>query len=243
MHGPSWRRPAIYPARVAVGVWLLVAAAACVGAGDDAEFVPIFNGRDLEGWDGAPGYWFVENGLLTGRTTADRPLKRHSYLIWRGGPLDDFELRLAFRLRSGNSGVQYRGRDLGDHDVAGYQCNIQTAKPGATAVLEEMKNGRGGRLAEVGKRVEIAPHGERVVTGQTGDSLQIESTLDRRGWNQLTIIARGDRLIHKLNGRVAIDVTDRQEGKAARSGILALQLHSGKPMTVEFKDIRLARRP
>jgi hypothetical protein len=100
-----------------------------------------FNGEDLTGWDGAEGLWRVSNGTIIGETTSKRPLEHHSYLIWRGGEVEDFELRLKFRIsrQRGNSGVQYRSRDLGNHNVAGYQCNIQTTRPGATAVLEEMK--------------------------------------------------------------------------------------------------------
>lgn len=230
-------------ARAAIAAWLLLVAAACARAGDNEEgFVALFDGSDLGQWDGASGYWRVEDGSITGETTPGRKLAHHSYLIWRGGELTDFELRLSFRLISGNSGIQYRSRDLGDHDVAGYQCNIETARSGRTAVLEEMKNGRGGALAEAGQRVRIVANGRRDVLGPAGDPQQIESSIDKRGWNQLSIIARGDRLIHTLNGHVVVDVTDCQTGKAARSGIIALQLHAGKPMKVQFKNIRVKNR-
>lgn len=219
--------------------WLLIAILAVAGGNDG--FVPLFDGATLAGWDGEDGFWSVEDGAITGKTTAERLLAHHSYLIWRGGELGEFELRLSFRLSSGNSGVQYRSRELDDYDVAGYQCNIETSRPGRTGILEEMKNGRGGTLAEWGQQVRIEPDGRRVVTGRTGETEAIGSSIDKRGWNRLTIIARGDRLVHVLNGQIVVDVTDRQRGKSARRGILALQLHAGRPMKVQFKDIELKR--
>jgi len=226
----------------------LISAVCCLmaltafGAEPEAGFVSLFNGRNLDGWDGAAGYWRVEDGAITGETTKERPLSYHTYLIWRGGEVADFELRLSFRLVSGNSGVQYRSTDLGNHVVAGYQCNIQTAKAGRTAILEEMKKGRGGILAHIGEQVVIEPDGKRTVKAKLCDPATVEAIIDRRGWNTLTIIAKGDRLIHKLNGQVVTDAVDRETGKAASRGILALQLHSGKPMKVQFKDIRLRKK-
>lgn len=58
-------------------------------------------------------------------------------------------------------------------------------------------------------------------------------------WNDVTIIARGPRLIHKVNGEVTVEVVDREKAAAARSGLLAVQLHQGTPMRVEVTDIRL----
>jgi hypothetical protein len=198
-----------------------------------------FNGTDLENWDGAPGLWRVENGILIGETTKARPLKHHSYLIWRGGVLKDFELRLQFRVsgKHGNSGIQYRSRDLGDHQVAGYQCNIHPRKSGSTAVLEEMKNGRGGHLAGLGQKVELSEDDVRRVVA-TGDPATINASLKRNSWNDLVIRAEGNQLRHWLNGHLAIDATDK-DSKAIAEGVLALQIHSGPPMRIEFRNIRL----
>src|SRR6478735_964058 len=68
-------------------------------------FVSIFNGRDLSGWEGKPGWWRVEDGAITGESTPEKRLPKHNYLIWRGGQPADFELRLRFRLQGGNSGI------------------------------------------------------------------------------------------------------------------------------------------
>src|SRR5262245_35659542 len=88
------------------------------------EFRSLFNGKDLAGWDGDPKFWSVKEGAITGMTTPENPAKGNTFLIWRGGTLKDFELRLQFRIQGGNSGVQYRSKDLGKWVVSGYQADI-----------------------------------------------------------------------------------------------------------------------
>ncbi len=61
--------------------------------GDEAGFRPIFNGRDLEGWEGDPKYWRVADGNLTGEVTPETLLKSNTFIIWRGGSPADFELK------------------------------------------------------------------------------------------------------------------------------------------------------
>src|SRR5687768_11635749 len=86
------------------------------------EFQELFNGKDLTGWDGDENYWSVQDGVITGRSTAEKPLKRNTFLIWKGGTLKDFELRVSYKIAGGNSGVQFRSKDDGDHVVSGYQA-------------------------------------------------------------------------------------------------------------------------
>ncbi|MFM7842754.1 MAG: DUF1080 domain-containing protein, partial [Planctomycetota bacterium] len=59
-------------------------------------------------------------------------------------------------------------------------------------------------------------------------------------WNDVAIIAQGHHIRHYLNGQLIVDFTDREPQKALSEGILALQLHAGAPMWVEFKNLRLA---
>src|SRR5687767_14612132 len=82
-------------------------------AEDTAGFKSLFNGNDLSGWDGNPKFWSVKDGLVTGQTTADNPTQGNTFLIWRDGTVEDFELRLSYRIVGGNSGIQYRSKDLG----------------------------------------------------------------------------------------------------------------------------------
>lgn len=212
-----------------------------LGTRSHDDWIKPFNEEDLTGWDGANGLWRVSDGTIIGETTMERRLEHHSYLIWRDGEVEDFELRLKFRIsgRQGNSGVQYRSRDLGDHNVAGYQYNIQGTRPGATAVLEEMKNGRGGHLASIGQQVHLLDGDVRKILGTTGDKDEINASFKGRWWNALVIRAEGNRLQHWLNGHLAVDVIDEDRTKSAARGFLAFQLHSGPPMKIELKEIRL----
>lgn len=61
-------------------------------------------------------------------------------------------------------------------------------------------------------------------------------------WNEVVIIAEGNRVRHYLNGRLTLDFTDNAPAMALREGVLALQLHGGAPMWVEYRNIRLLNR-
>jgi hypothetical protein len=222
---------------------LLLVAAASFGARDD-EFTDLFNGKDLTGWDGDSQFWSVEDGAITGRTSAEHPAPHNTFLIYKGGAeghpsavLRDFELRVKFKLTNHNSGVQYRSRELPDHVVAGYQADIVDDKENRfTGILYE-ERGR-GILAERGQKVTIDENGEKKVEAM-GDAEELGKAIKKGEWNEYLIIARGDHLVQKINGRIMVDLTDKQTGKAAREGVLAFQIHQGPPMVVQFKEVRL----
>jgi len=223
---------------LAVALVLSIAHAAETASNqDDAGFVPIFNGETLEGWEGNPDLWSVEDGAITGRTSNDDPLEYNQFLIWKGGKVRDFELRATFRLvGDNNSGIQYRSRvlpDAGEHVVAGYQADIHP-NPDYLGMLYE-ERGR-GILAQNGERVVIEPNGDKRLTGRIED---VPTDLDLEDWNELAIVARGPRLIHRINGVTVADITDNQESARSLEGVLALQVHRGPAMTVQFKDLQL----
>src|SRR3954463_14121675 len=100
----------------------LLCLATCLHSAEP-EFVPIFNGKDLSGWDGDPRLWSVHEGILRGETALpDRMTKGNTFLIWRQGKPRDFELKLKFRIQNGNSGVQYRSKEIGKWVKSGYQA-------------------------------------------------------------------------------------------------------------------------
>ena len=204
----------------------------------DADFKPIFNGRDLTGWDGDARFWSVRDGILRGETTLGAMAMKNTFLVWRGGTVKDFQLRLKVRLRNGNSGVQYRSRDLGKWVVAGYQAEIDNAAAKSGFLYEE----RGRKsLALVGEKVELDAGAKPRVTGQLADKkdLLARGYYKPQEWNDYLIVAKGDHLEHFLNGTKIIDVTDNDAKSRAPDGLLALQIHAGPPMLVEFKDILL----
>ena len=204
----------------------------------DAGFKPIFNGRDLTGWEGDPNYWSVSEGAIRGETSLQRLCLRNTFLVWKGGVLKDFDLQLKFRLRNGNSGIQYRSKDLGQWLVAGYQSEIDNT-PGATGFLYEER----GRkfLAYIGQAVEVDGAGKPHVTSVMAEkkALIARNYYRPREWNDYRITAIGNHLEHFVNGVKTVDVIDDDPAARASEGILALQIHCGPPMLVEFKDILL----
>ena len=127
----------------------------------EGEFKPIFNGKDLTGWDGNPESWSVEDGCITGKATKEATLKYNQFLIWRGGELKNFELTAKIKVTGNNSGIQYRSKELpanGKWSVGGYQCDIHPATPNNAMVYEE--RGR-GIIAQNGLSVVIDPSGKR----------------------------------------------------------------------------------
>ncbi len=217
-------------------LFFVMALAVCRAVAADGEFRTIFNGRDLTGWDGDRRFWSVVDGCIRGETRYGALPADNTFLIYRGGPVKDFELRVKFRIRDGNSGVQYRARDLGKHGVAGYQAEIEN-KQGKAGFLYEEK-GRGW-LARVGEKVEAGATGKPRVTGTlaTPQALIAQGYYRMRDWNEYRIVARGNRLQHFLNGFQTVDFIDNDPARRALEGLLALQIHAGPPMTVEFKDI------
>jgi hypothetical protein len=147
-------------------------------------------------------------------------------------------LQLKFRLRNGNSGIQYRSKDLGKWLVAGYQSEIDNT-PGATGFLYEER----GRkfLAYIGQAVEVDGAGKPHVTSVMAEkkALIARNYYRPREWNDYRITAIGNHLEHFVNGVKTVDVIDDDPAARASEGILALQIHCGPPMLVEFKDILL----
>jgi len=97
----------------------------------------IFEGDSLEGWDGNPKFWSAKDSVITGQTTKENPTKGNTFLIWRQGKLDDFELRLSYRIVGGNSGIQYRSKDLGNWVVGGYQGDFEAGTRFSGILYEE----------------------------------------------------------------------------------------------------------
>jgi hypothetical protein len=216
---------------------MLFAAAAFAADGD---FKPIFNGKDLDGWDGDPRFWSVKEGAIRGETALpNRMTKGNTFLIWRGGTPKDFELKVTFRIQNGNSGIQYRSKDLGKWVVSGYQAEVEN-KQGKVGFLYEEKGRK--YLANVGEKVEIGADGKPKVVGSLGDKRRdfIDKGYYRdKDWNTYRIVAKGNRVQHFLNGFQTVNALDNDPQRAASQGVIALQIHSGPPMVVEFKDILL----
>ncbi len=199
------------------------------------DFQSLFNGKDLSGWAGKTEFWSVKDGAIHGQTTKEQPTKGNTFLVWQDGQVADFIFKAKVRFSGNNSGVQYRSELIGepkDYGVKGYQADLHP-KPEYFGMLYAEK--WRGIVAQRFQRVIVGEDGKPQVIGEVGDKNQKLVDTD---WNELTVIAVGHRQIHQVNGITTMDLTDNHP-EAKRKGILALQLHAGAPMKVEFKDLQL----
>jgi hypothetical protein len=224
------------------GLLLFAAQTRCAIA--EEGFTSMFNGHDLMGWEGATELWSVKDGVIVGQTTKENPAKENTFLVWKGGEPSDFEMKCQFRIAANNdvgfanSGVQFRSRVVKPSYwvVSGYQADME-AGPHYTGGLYEEK--ARGILASRGEKILIHADGKKEVVGKLGDSAALENEIRKGDWNDYDIIAKGNHIQLFINQKQMVDVVDEQTEKAATSGIIALQLHAGQPMTVEFKDLRI----
>lgn len=208
----------------------------------------IFDGTSLAGWSGDERLWSVKDGVIRGETTPTNSAAGNTFLIWQGGEVSDFELRLSFRLSAtNNSGIQYRSKHITENKrvrnqwvVRGYQHELRNEEnlPNVPGFIYD-EGGRRGRIILVGQKGEWK--GKKLVAEEQPliAAADFKTLMKIDEWNDVVIIARGRRVQHYLNGRLIMDFTDSEEN-ALTSGVLALQLHAGKPMWTEFRDIQLA---
>jgi hypothetical protein len=199
----------------------------------------LFNGKDLKGWEGNPDLWSVKDGAIVGRTTADKPIKNNTFLIWKDGKVGDFRLRFEYKIEGGNSGVQYRSKviDPAEWIVGGYQADIDSS-PTYTGIMYDEK-GR-GILAKRGERTRINREG-KLETESIGDAAELQKTVKAEDWNKYVIEAIGPRMRHTINGKLMSVTIDRDAKNAVKEGVLALQVHAGPPMTVQFRNMELEK--
>lgn len=202
----------------------------------ETGFVAIFNGKDLTEWDGKPGWWRVEDGALTAESTPEKPCAKHNYLIWRGGQPGDFELRAEYRItgKGGNSGIQFRSRALPDWDTSGYQADIEAGVQWTGCLFEHQRGGVSMR----GQMTVIQSDGKKEITS-LGDSKKLLEAVKPGEWNSYRIIALGREIVLEINGVVMCRAMDQQAGTAALAGVIALQMHPGPPMKVQFRNLRI----
>ena len=217
-------------------------------AAQDADGELIFNGEDLTGWDGDPRFWSVENGAIVGETTEENPTEANTFLIWEDGEPSDFEVTFDYRFvvvsddTYGNSGIQIRSERFEDeehpdlnHRVRGHQADMAISDwiPG----IHYDEGGR-GILARRGQRVHIDAQGERSEErfgseDELGEYVNIHSD-----WNDYRVRAHGDTIRVYINDQLMHELIDESpEGEP--TGIIAFQIHSGPPMRVELREVRL----
>ncbi|MCX7394537.1 MAG: DUF1080 domain-containing protein [Planctomycetales bacterium] len=209
----------------------------------------LFNGHDLTDWDGDPRLWSVKNGALRGETSDEHRANGNTFIIWKGGFVGDFELRLSFRCNAtNNSGIQYRSKQI-LHDapnnwvVRGYQHELRNENvfPNVSGFIYD-EGGTRNRICLVGERANWTG-GRNVVEANLLGQEAFQRLFKLDDWNDVVILAEGHHIQHFLNDALILDFTDQDPELALKNGVLALQLHAGKPMWVEFKHIRMREIP
>jgi hypothetical protein len=228
-----------------LGPLALVVVSSNPSRGDDSPapkppegFTAIFNGKDLNGWEGSPKYWKVEDGCLTG--TADGTLRYNRFITWRGGTVKNFELRVQVKVSPrGNSGLQYRGTerpDLGESVVTGYQCDVVPNRADYNGMLYEERGRR--ILAHTGERVIIDAQGQPWAVGEY--ALR-EFKPDQ--WHEYRVLVEGNHHRHWIDGHQTVDVIDLDPKGRKLEGVLAVQVHVGPPMKIQYRDFFLKPLP
>ena len=220
--------------RATVFAVVSLALAGTLHADVEPGFVSMFNGKDLTGWEGKPGGWSIDAGAITGQSTRENPCKKHHYLYWKGGEPADFILRLKYKIVGGNSGVQFRSEKRPAFDTHGYQADFEA---GATWTGCLFQHDRGGVVMR-GNRSVIAEDGSRKEEAFARGA-DLQAKIKSEDWNDYEIVARGSRITLRVNGELMCEVDDRDAKQACDKGIIALQMHPGPPMKVQFKDLRI----
>jgi len=215
---------------------------------DTAGFVSIFDGKTLAGWDGDPRYWRVENGEIVGETTPERVVTLNNFLIWRGGTVKDFELKVEFRMNGTNSGVQYRSVELpnlGKWVLKGYQADIDFTEGYVGNVHEERGRSPNGEghvvLSKRGQVTRIVDGPAYKAVATIGDSTLLRGVMNVNGWNQYHIIARGPVLMQIMNGQLLAVAIDEDARHAVAEGLLGFQMHVGPSFKIEYRNVMLRK--
>jgi hypothetical protein len=201
------------------------------------EVKTLFDGKSLDGWRGREDLWSVADGAIVGRTTNEQPIKQNTFLILNEEVEGDFELTLQYKIEGGNSGIQYHSKVVNEEQfvVAGYQADIDATNNFAGILYEE--RGR-GILALRGKNVVIDEAGKK--TEETfADAAELAKGIHPGEWNDYRVLVRGHQLEHFINETQTMKLTDNQNDKSRDSGVIALQLHQGPAMKIQFKNITL----
>jgi len=213
---------------------------------DNDGFISLFNGRDLNGWNYNPQVWSVRDGVITARAPVDSRTTVH-YLVWAGGEVNDFELRLKVRtVGTNNSGVAVRARWAQQRWCPGYQAEIHGQTTGNLIIAG---SGRERKLSRAGWRTVAREQDGKDILESVEALPEVESigvarhAVESGEWCDVTIVMQGPRFVFQLNGVTVTDTRDEHPLKSVSMGILGFEYNhrTGTDDTVEFKDIRFSR--
>jgi len=208
------------------------------------DFVSLFDGKSLNNWDGDPKFWSVKDGSITGITTKETPTRGNTFAIYTGDQkLTDFDLRIDFKIIGGNSGIQYRSfKKAGNQDgwrIGGYQADFESGDRYSGICYGEAFR---GILSLRGQKTTLSLNdkGKLQKKSETfGDTNEIGKAVKKKEWNSYRIVADGFHFTHYINDVKTTELIDKDEKNRRADGLLALQLHAGPPMNVQFKNIKV----
>lgn len=221
-------------------IFSVACAQAAFGQAKKGQFVRIFDGKSLKGWDADTVFWKVKDGVVVGEVLPGQAIKTNTFLIWKGGTPGDFEFRAQYRISpEGNSGVQYRSELVKGipYALKGYQADIDGANTYTGQNYEE--RGR-GFLAMRGQKVILKPNAKPFVTDSTGlgRPVSLKGAI-KSGWNEIHIIAKGKKMQHYINGVLMSEAIEEDRVNGRSAGLLGMQVHVMAKMKVEYKEIYL----
>jgi hypothetical protein len=206
---------------------------------EEAAWQPLFDGKTLTGWSAPDMSWFrVEDGAITGEVTEGNKPARNQFIVWQGGEVADFELTFEFRIfgAASNSGMQFRSTVKEHGLVHGYQADIDGQAKFFGGIWDEY--GTRKSLSARGQHSVIAADGSRSATPIAAAAALAGVKVDQ--WTRYHLKAVGPRIELHINGILATVLEDRESGKAARSGVLAMPVIPAA-MKVQYRDLRLKR--
>ncbi len=222
---------------------LFVTALSFQAIAEEKGFEKIFDGKTLKGWDGNPKFWSVKDGAITGQTTKDNPTKGNTFIIWKGGTTKNFILELEYKITGGNSGIQYRSfKKGGENDgwrIGGYQADFEAGDRYSGICYGEAFR---GILSDRGFHTTLSLNDKGKLQKKAekfGDSKEIGKAIKKGEWNKYRIVAERFHFVHYINGVKTTVLVDNDEKARRPDGLLALQLHQGPAMTVQFRNIRI----
>ncbi|QDV08913.1 hypothetical protein Poly30_44680 [Planctomycetes bacterium Poly30] len=202
------------------------------------ETTSLFDGSTLSGWSGDERFWSVEDGVILGRSTPENPLSATTYLTYTNGEYRDFDISLEFRIdgQGSNSGLQFRSIPGENHQVLGYQADLDAARDWTGGIYEQ-----GGRGVIARRGVRMLQNGKHSAYELLGDLAELKKLGAPGEWHTYRVRAEGTRIRIWVDGTLTCDYDDREA--MFDGGSFAFQLHQGPPMEVRYRNIEVERLP
>ena len=208
----------------------------------------IFDGKTMQGWDGSPEIWHVEDGSLVAESSPEHP-SGTTNIIWRGGQPANFQLRVEMKLEGAgaNGGIQYRSlnpvtpQKYGQWNMKGYQADFDFGNK-YTGQLYEQSSPR-GIVAWRGQMVETDAGKKPRLLGTLGNSDELKSFIKAGDWNQFEVIADGNTLIHILNGHIMAILVDNDPTFSQSKGLIGFEIEGPGSVKISQRNVWLKTLP